>query len=196
MPARLDELINDCLFGRASAEQLELVRADPVAAAALDALAGQLEAIAPGLDAPLRPGAHVSTTLAGTGRFLHFVPRLMTLFDLDARAVGALLEQLVRDDAWLDGPADGVGLLPVTAGPARRGLITTLLRLEPGARFPLHRHAAEERVLVLEGGYVDDQSGEAFWRAREDVRPAGSSHSLTGLLGGPCLCASVTSLDE
>jgi anti-sigma factor ChrR (cupin superfamily) len=74
--------------------------------------------------------------------------------------------------------------------------MTVLLRLVPGAQFPLHAHADRERVLLLEGGYRDDQSGAEFWRGELDVREAGTSHSFTALEGVPCLCASVAKLGE
>jgi putative transcriptional regulator len=71
-----------------------------------------------------------------------------------------------------------------------------LVRLEPGAQLPFHRHADREHVLVLEGGYRDDQSGAEFWRGELDVREDGSAHSFTALEGVPCICASVAKLGE
>ncbi len=56
------------------------------------------------------------------------------------------------------------------------GLLTALVRLQPGASLPLHEHTAIEQSYVIEGGMVDDEgdvtAGNFVWR------PAGSRHSV------------------
>lgn len=56
-----------------------------------------------------------------------------------------------------------------------RGLITTLVRMAPGAVLPDHEHVDIEQTWVLEGSLVDDQgevcAGDFVWR------PAASRHS-------------------
>ena len=62
------------------------------------------------------------------------------------------------------------------------GDATVLIRMEPGASYPTHRHLGVEEVLVLAGGYRDDR-GEH--RVGDYVRyPAGSEH-LPVALGDP-----------
>ncbi|HXH81845.1 MAG TPA: cupin domain-containing protein [Candidatus Tectomicrobia bacterium] len=55
------------------------------------------------------------------------------------------------------------------------GRLTTLTRMEPGARLPKHRHVGLEQSYVLQGTLVDDDgacaAGDFVWR-----RP-GSVHS-------------------
>ena len=55
------------------------------------------------------------------------------------------------------------------------GRLTTLTRMEPGARLPEHRHVGIEQSFVLEGTLVDDDgactAGNFVWRR------AGSVHS-------------------
>jgi hypothetical protein len=55
------------------------------------------------------------------------------------------------------------------------GRMTTLTRMEPGARLPDHRHVGIEQSYVLEGTLVDDDgactAGNFVWRR------AGSVHS-------------------
>lgn len=197
MAARdLDDLLNDCAFGTATAEERELVMADAAAAARLAELEAALGVISMGLTAPPRSWSRLQQRLSGGQRFDHLVPNVAALFDLSESAARKLLGRIDDESAWLEGPSAGVLLMPVHAGPRREGLVTTLLKLAPGAQFPLHTHGAHEEVLVLEGGYRDDQSGVEMWRGRLDERDEGTTHSFTALEGLPCVCASVTGLAE
>lgn len=192
----LDDLLNDCAFGTASAEERARVMADDAAAARLAELEAALGVISMGLSAPPRSWSRLEASLSGAHRFEHLAPRLAALFDVSEAQALALLGRIDDDAAWLEGPAAGVLLMPVEAGPRREGLVTTLLKLAPGAQFPLHTHGAHEEVLVLEGGYRDDQSGLEMWRGQLDEREAGTAHSFTALEGLACVCASVTGLAE
>ena len=62
------------------------------------------------------------------------------------------------------------------------GLLTTLLRMAPGARLPDHEHVKIEQTYVLEGRLVDDEgsceAGQFVWR------PAGSRHEAHAPEGG------------
>jgi hypothetical protein len=186
----------DCVMGTASSEERARVETDPVLSAELAQLEKSLEAVAVGFSAPGHLWRRLADALAGAKRFEHLVPQLAELFDLDEATARQLTEHLDDATAWQEGPGDGVWLIPVNAGPKWSGFITTLLKLDPGAQFPLHRHGADERVLLLEGGYRDDQSGVEFWRGELDERAVGTSHSFTSLPGMGCLCASVTKLPE
>ena len=54
------------------------------------------------------------------------------------------------------------------------GLLTALMRWEPGAELPLHEHVRVEQTYVLEGSLEDDEgsctAGNFVWR------PEGSRH--------------------
>ena len=54
------------------------------------------------------------------------------------------------------------------------GLLTALMRWEPGAELPLHEHVRIEQTYVLEGSLEDDEgacaTGNFVWR------PQGSRH--------------------
>lgn len=192
----LDDLVNDCAFGTASAQERELVMADPAAAKRLAELEAALGVVAMGLSAPPRSWTRLEASLSGAHRFEHLAPRVAALFDLSEADALSLLGRIDDESEWLEGPAEGLFLLPVQAGPRREGLVATLLKLTPGTQFPLHTHGAHEQVLVLEGGYRDDQSGLEVWRGGLDEREAGTSHSFTALEGLACVCASVTGLAE
>ena len=67
------------------------------------------------------------------------------------------------------------------------GLVTALMRFEPGAVLPDHEHVLIEQTYVLEGSLVDKEGpdagleigpGEFVWR------PAGSRHSAWAPNGG------------
>ncbi|MEG4303624.1 cupin domain-containing protein [Microcoleus sp. D3_18a_C4] len=70
--------------------------------------------------------------------------------------------------------------------------ITCLMRLEPGVTFPLHRHAASEEVLVLEGDLIVE--GEICHQGDYIRSVPGSTHSP--LSQGGCLLLMKTSLDN
>ena len=56
------------------------------------------------------------------------------------------------------------------------GLLTTLVRMAPGAALPDHEHVRIEQTYMLEGRLIDDEgeltSGSFVWR------PAGSRHTV------------------
>ena len=66
------------------------------------------------------------------------------------------------------------------------GRAIVLIRMEPGCGYPTHRHIGTEEVLVLQGGYRDEQ-GEH--EAGEFVSYAdGTTHTPVALeLGEPCV---------
>jgi anti-sigma factor ChrR (cupin superfamily) len=70
--------------------------------------------------------------------------------------------------------------------------ITCLMRLEPGVTFPMHRHAASEEVLVLEGDLIVE--GEICHQGDYIRSVPGSTHSP--LTQGGCLLLMKTSIDN
>ena len=98
---------------------------------------------------------------------------------------------LQADEVFCQAIPDG------TLAKVRRGSSWVLfLEWSEGYGRRLLTHGSREQVLVLEGGYRDDQSGQEFWRGEVDVRAEGTAHSFTALEGVPCLCASVVQLAE
>jgi putative transcriptional regulator len=193
-----NDLLADYVLGTLpSAERARVEAAlerSPALAEALKALEGAMQLVGVGLEAPKNTWVKVQQSLAGGRRFEHLVPRLAELFDVDEQAARRLAASVDDEAAWCEGPAEGVALLPVAAGARCAGFMTALVRLRAGAQLPLHRHADREQVLVLQGGYRDDQSGLEFWRGELDVREPGTAHSFTALEGVACVCASVSKL--
>lgn len=114
-------------------------------------------------------------------RFAPLFGALSELFDLGDDALVALFERAASRGEWHDSPVPETQLLHLTGGPRVAGADNGLVRLAAGARFPLHRHLGSERVLVLEGGYRDEQSGRLYLPGDLHVMAAGSSHSYVAL---------------
>ena len=110
-------------------------------------------------------------------RFAPLFAKLMRLFDLSAEALRAIFARAGKETEWEPGPLPWVSLFHFQGGPAVAGLDTGFVRLQKGMPFPLHRHSASERVLVLEGGYFDH---EQRWYGPGDVHDMsdGTQHAL------------------
>jgi quercetin dioxygenase-like cupin family protein len=114
-------------------------------------------------------------------RFAPLFGALAALFDLGDADLAAIFERAADDHAWVRSPIAGTELLHLLGGPRVAGADNGLVRLRAGARFPMHRHLGAERVLVLQGGYEDEQSGRVYRPGDFHEMPAGSSHAYTAL---------------
>lgn len=132
-----------------------------------------------------------------SGKYGVFADRIARLFDLPVARAEELIQRIERADAWTPFLVDGVRMIPVVAGPKCDGAIATLVRIEPGARFPEHAHRGDETMLVLDGGFRETGDGEGdaatreVWRGDEIFRADGTEHALVGLPGIPCIAAVV-----
>ncbi len=178
------------------AEVEALLEVSPSAVERLKDLERSMSLVTASQKPPASAWTKVAASLEGGGRFEHLVAKLASHFDVSEAAARALVSSFDDAASWGPGPAEGLELLPVEAGPKWAGYMTVVVRLQPGAQLPMHTHAAREQVLVLEGGYRDDQTGQEFWRGEVDVRAEGTSHSFTALAGLACICASVVQLAE
>ena len=69
----------------------------------------------------------------------------------------------------------------------QKGLLTVLLKMDPGAELPDHEHALVEQTYMLEGRLVDKEGPEAGLEVGPGefvYRPAGSRHSAWTPDGG------------
>ncbi len=93
--------------------------------------AAQLGVAAPGVDPPRSLKAKVlNKTLSGAWHGMH----------------------VVRSDEgrWAPSPFPGVSVKKLFAA-RDLGVVTCLLKMEPGSRYPAHRHTSSELCLVVEG---------------------------------------------
>jgi len=91
-------------------------------------------------------------------------------------------ETRIRGISWLD-------LAPESAELTR----TVLIRMAPGCGYPRHRHLGPEDVLVLAGGYTDDD-GRVLVAGDFFRYPEGSEHAPTANGGDgdpPCVLFAV-----
>jgi quercetin dioxygenase-like cupin family protein len=103
--------------------------------------------------------------------------------------VKTLLELVDEPAAWRRGAADGITLIDFRGGTRVAGADAGFVRLAPDATFPHHRHIGGEVVLVLEGGFVDED-GTIVRRGDAQEFAAGTSHFFVALPEG-CLFAAV-----
>lgn len=110
-------------------------------------------------------------------RFAPLFDKLGRFFDLGAEALRAIFKRAANESDWEAGPMPGILLFHFQGGPAVAGLDTGLVRFKKGMAFPLHRHAGDERVLILQGGYFDH---EGRWYGPGDVHHMndGTRHAL------------------
>jgi putative transcriptional regulator len=119
----------------------------------------------------------------------HF-DKLAALFDLSEPALTAIAEQSSLEQRWEPLPLAGVQLFHLQGGPAISGADAGLVAIRAGTQFPLHRHAGEERTLILEGT-LREQDGTLLRPGDVQVKPAGSSHAFSVLEGAPLIYAVV-----
>lgn len=139
--------------------------------AELSAPAGEPVNLAPGRDRLL------ATVNQGEERFAPFFDQLTRFFDLSADALRAVFKRAAHESNWEPGPVPWVSVFHFQGGPAVASLDTGLVRFKKGMPFPLHRHTGEERVLILDGGYFDD---ERRWYGPGDLHDMadGTQHAL------------------
>ncbi len=135
--------------------------------------------------------SRITASVSGPERFAHLFARVAELFDLPEAEIRPLLARIDDPHAWEPGPGPGVKLISVNPGPRAQHALTALVRLDPGATFPMHDHFGPERVLVLEGGYREND-GTQVWRGELAYQASGTAHEFHALEGQPCVCAAVT----
>lgn len=82
---------------------------------------------------------------------------------------------------WACSPAPGVQRRMFYREGQEQAIATSLVRYEPGSRFPSHRHPRGEEFLVIEGTFQDERGD---YPAGTYVRnPPGSSHAPASATG-------------
>lgn len=110
-------------------------------------------------------------------RFAPLFGALGELFDLGDLELAALFETALEPGGWVQGPLPGLELFHLAGGPRVAHADNGLVRLAPSTHFPMHRHLGPERVLVLEGGYVDEPSGKRYGPGDLHEMEAESAHA-------------------
>ena len=113
----------------------------------------------------------------GAERYAPFFDKLAKFFDLSVDGIRAVFTRAAKESEWQQGPLPWVSLFHLDGGPAVAGLDTGFVRLKKGMPFPRHRHLGPEHVLILEGGYFDNDQrwyGPGDFHSMEDA----TEHSL------------------
>lgn len=121
-------------------------------------------------------------------RYAPFFERLARLWQLPTQRVEAELTRAGHPGSWKPTPLRGLRIFDVDAGRGRGGARARLMRFQPGAIFPNHRHHGSERVLVLEGAYAD-HTGLEIHAGNEQWLAPGSEHELHILGDEICVAA-------
>lgn len=124
----------------------------------------------------------------GTNRFLDFLDRVAEFLDVPLDRARAYLARVDDPASWQPLPIPGYSFFPVEYGPRLGTSQVGFLRIEPGARFPYHRHTGDEEVMILQGGIIDDQSGREWHPGEIQPMAKGTAHSYVGAPGAPCIC--------
>lgn len=146
------------------------VRAQLEQAASLLAIA--VEPVAPPADLRER----LLAELAGRERFAPFIDRLAALFDLAADRVRTIVQRFDTHEGWTV-MYPGAEFFDFEGGPALGEATAGLVRIAAGMAFPHHKHLGEERVMVLQGAFVDD-SGHRVEAGQLAIMPDGSEHGF------------------
>jgi predicted ChrR family anti-sigma factor len=185
--AHVDDHLMDYVLGTLSSDERAQVeshlkgcpRCRKEAAEASEAVAGLALAVAP--EAPSPRARRRVLKAVDPERFASRVAGLAQLFDLSEAQAKALLEELNHAEGWEPGPVEGFSLRHGTHGPRLQGMYTGFVRLEPGTRFPHHRHLGREVMFVLEGGFRVDGSGAEYDAGDTLEMSVGTSHSFTAV---------------
>ena len=136
-------------------------------------------------EAPLQPSdglrAAVLAAVRPERRFEGFVDRVSTFLDLSTARVREILSAVDvatdPDGGWEDDRVLGTRLYHFSGGPRVAEADCGIVRLEPGARYPAHRHIGDEWSFIL-SGMVEEDSGD-IWGPGDVVHcPPGSVHSF------------------
>jgi quercetin dioxygenase-like cupin family protein len=142
-----------------------------------------LTALVPSRQAPpqLLRERLLSTVARPRLRFAPLFGALNALFDWGDAELAGIFERAAAPGAWVQSPIPGTELMHLVGGPRVANADNGLVRIEAGRRFPTHRHLGTERVLVLEGGYRDEQSGRLYLAGDLHEMPEGSAHAYVAL---------------
>jgi hypothetical protein len=176
-PEKLTEYVLGTLPPEETAALDALCARDPQVGREADELRGLLADYAAALPpTPLPPEgrARLMAAVASPQRFAPFLHRLAEILQLSLDKVRAIIARIDDEAIWEKG-LPGIETFHFDA-PALAGADAGLLRFQPGATFPRHRHlVGREVTFVLEGDLVDGDV--TYGPGSVVVRELGSVHS-------------------
>ena len=195
MSAHVGDLIPDYALGILRGAERTAVEAHiggcPVCAAELAETSSAVELLALALETVAPPPGLKERILAATSsesRFAIFVDRVAKLIDQSKDLARRLLDSIDDATSWEAGPDAGSLIMHLPPGPALAGTgaVVGFVRVEPGVKFPHHRHLGDEVVLILQG-VLRDEDGSTARRGDEVSKPAHSEHSFHSVGEAPLI---------
>lgn len=156
---------------------------DPALARELDVLretVGRVAAGVPSTPAPPALWQRIEADLGQARPFSAFVARIASALAISAEAARAMLDRIDLGSAWSVGPSESSRLYHIEPGPSMAGVVVGFVKVAPGTVFPRHTHHGEELVVVLQGGFRDED-GTIVRAGQEARKAAGTNHEFTAL---------------
>jgi quercetin dioxygenase-like cupin family protein len=145
-----------------------------------------LSSLLPPTDGQLRGAERLARAVSELPlRYAPFYRRLGSLWQISEEQLLRELARARSPQAWTPTWLRGVKTFEIRSSTEAR---SRLLCFGAGVRFPKHRHRAPERVLVLEGSYVDS-TGRTVRAGDEQLMAAGSEHQLQVSSDRDCIAA-------
>jgi putative transcriptional regulator len=195
--AHIDDRIAELLLGDVSDAERDALEAHVAACArcndelmhAADTFA-QLALALPAQPPPASLRARILDD-ARPPRLVAMRDKLAALFDLTQQKARALLDRLEEPAAWMDGPVPRSWIMPVDGcGPKVAGAFCGFVKMGAAVRWPAHRHLGHESMLVLDGGFRQDDGLEVH-AGQVHVMEEGSAHGFTIFDDEACITAVV-----
>ena len=196
-PQHIDDRIADLLLGDVSDGERETLEAHVAGCSrcadeltrAADAFADL--ALALPAEAP-PPGLRARVlTDARPPRLVAMLDKLASLFDITRARARALLDQIDDPAAWMDGPVpDSWVLMADGCGPKVAGAFCGFVKMGPTVKWPPHKHLGREYMLVLDGGFTQDDGVEVH-PGQLHVMEVGSALGFTIFPDETCISAAV-----
>jgi putative transcriptional regulator len=128
---------------------------------------------------------------AGAPRHLGMLDKLAQLFDVTKARARELLERLDDDGAWGPGPTAGSWVLFTSGGgPRVAEAMIGFVKVAASVEWPPHKHLGTEYMLVLSGGFRQDDGVEVH-AGQLHVMREGTAHGFTIFPDEPCIAAAV-----
>jgi anti-sigma factor ChrR (cupin superfamily) len=119
-------------------------------------------------------------------RHAPFFRRVAEMFETSEHEI----ELLLGPNDWKKAPLPGIRFKEFAGAKNRVGQTKTVVMFSPRTRFPHHGHQEHESLLILEGGYTDDQ-GKHYGPGDLHNMAPGTEHGFVIDADGPCIAASV-----
>jgi putative transcriptional regulator len=124
-------------------------------------------------------------------RLAAMIDKLAAVFDVTRARARALLDRLDDPSAWMPGPVENSWVMMADGcGPKVAGAFCGFVKMGPSVRWPAHEHLGTEHMLVLEGGFRQDDGVEVH-AGELHVMEQGSTHGFTIFDDEACVSAAV-----